>query len=100
MYAEDLADFIFYALDNFEKMPKNLNVGLGQDYTINEYYQAIAGVVGYTGEFKHDLSKPVGMKQKLIDDAKLKEFGWSYKTSLEAGIKKTYEFYLSEYCND
>jgi GDP-L-fucose synthase len=100
MYAEDLAEFIFYALDNFAAMPQNLNVGLGADYTINEYYQAVADVVGYTGDFKHDLSKPVGMKQKLIDDAKLKEFGWGYKTSLEAGIQKTYEFYLSEYFND
>ncbi len=100
MYAEDLAEFVFYAVENFSTMPQNLNVGLGTDYTINEYYQAIAGVVGYTGKFKHDLSKPVGMKQKLIDDARLEEFGWSYKTSLDAGIKQTYEFYLSEYCND
>lgn len=100
MYAEDLADFVFYAINNFEKMPQNLNVGLGTDYTINEYYQAIAEVVGYTGKFKHDLSKPVGMKQKLIDDKKLKKFGWHFKTELKAGIKKTYEFYLSEYCND
>ncbi|PKH87999.1 GDP-L-fucose synthase family protein [Colwellia sp. Bg11-28] len=100
MYAEDLAEFIFYALDNFAAMPQNLNVGLGTDYTINEYYQAVSDVVGYTGEFKHDLSKPVGMRQKLIDDAKLKTFGWGYKTSLQAGIQKTYDFYLSEYCND
>lgn len=100
MYVEDLAEFIFYALDNFAAMPQNLNVGLGTDYTINEYYKAVADVVGYTGDFKHDLSKPVGMRQKLIDNAKLREFGWGYKTSLEAGIQKTYEFYLREYCND
>ncbi|MEY8215295.1 MAG: NAD-dependent epimerase/dehydratase family protein, partial [Colwellia sp.] len=104
MYAEDLAEFIFYAIDNFEKMPQNLNVGLGTDYSINEYYQAVAKVVGFTGSFKHDLSKPVGMKQKLIDDQKLKEFDWAYKTSLEDGIQKTYDFYLNEYlreyCND
>jgi nucleoside-diphosphate-sugar epimerase len=100
MYAEDLAEFIFYAIDNFESMPQNLNVGLGTDHTINEFYQAIASVVGYTGSFKHDLSKPVGMKQKLIDDKKLTEFGWSHKTSLKVGIKKTYDFYLGEYCND
>jgi len=100
MYAEDLAKFIFYAIDNFEKMPQNLNVGLGTDFTINEYYQAVANVVGYKGSFKHDLSKPVGMRQKLIDDKKLLEFGWSHITELEAGIKKTYEFYLSENCND
>lgn len=100
MYAEDLADFIFFAIQHFERMPQNLNVGLGTDYTINEYYQTIARVVGFTGGFRHDLTKPVGMKQKLIDDTKLKEFGWSYKTELESGINKTYQFYLSELCND
>jgi nucleoside-diphosphate-sugar epimerase len=100
MYAEDLADFIFYAINNFEKMPQNLNVGLGTDFTINKYYQTVSNVVGYKGKFKHDLTKPVGMKQNLIDDKKLKEFGWSYKTELETGIQKTYKFYLSEYCND
>jgi nucleoside-diphosphate-sugar epimerase len=100
MYAEDLAEFIFYALDNFTKMPQNLNVGLGTDYTINEYYQAVADVVGYKGKFKHDLTKPVGMRQKLIDVNKLKTYGWGYKTSLETGIQKTYNFYLNEYCND
>ncbi|MGL4474123.1 MAG: GDP-L-fucose synthase family protein [Shewanella sp.] len=100
MYAEDLADFIFYAIDNFESMPQNLNVGLGTDNTINEFYQEIAKVVGYTGIFKHDLSKPVGMKQKLIDDKKLTKFGWRHKTNLNVGIKKTYEFYLGECCND
>lgn len=100
MYAEDLAAFVFYAIDHFKQMPQNLNVGLGTDYTINEYYQAVARVVGYRGRFKHDLSKPVGMKQKLIDDTKLKAFGWSHSTCLEAGIKKTYQFYLNEYDND
>ena len=97
MYAGDLANFIFYAIDNFQKMPQNLNVGLGQDYSINEYYQVIAKVVGYKGIFKHDLTKPVGMKQKLIDNKKLKEFGWSYTTSLEEGIRKTYSYYSKCY---
>lgn len=100
MYAEDLADFIYYALENFDKMPQNINVGLGHDYTINEYYQAIAKVVGYKGKFIHDLTKPIGMKQKLIDDTKLTKFGWKHKTSLEDGIKKIYEYYLKEVIND
>ena len=100
MYAEDLADFIFYAIEGFSDMPQNINVGLGTDYTINEYYQTIAKVVGFKGKFKHDLDKPVGMKQKLIDDTKLANFGWSYKTSLEMGIKKTFQYYLSEQVND
>jgi GDP-L-fucose synthase len=100
MYAEDLADFIYYALENFDSMPQNINVGLGEDYTINEYYKAISKVIGYEGEFIHDLSKPVGMKQKLIDDTKLKEFGWGYKTSLDNGIKKIFKYYLEEVLDD
>ena len=100
MYANDLADFVYYALENLELMPQNINVGLGTDYTINEYYRAISKVIGYEGEFIHDLSKPVGMKQKLIDDTKLQEFGWNYKTSLEDGIKKIYKYYVKEVLND
>jgi len=100
MYVEDLANFIYYALENFENMPQNINVGLGHDYTINEYYKAIADVIGYQGKFVHDLSKPVGMKQKLIDDSKLQKFGWKYKTSLENGIKKTYKYYVKELLYD
>ena len=95
MYAGDLADFVFYAINDFENMPQNINVGLGHDYTINEYYEAISQVIGFEGKFEHDLSKPVGMKQKLIDHSKLKAFGWSYKTELKNGIEKTYEFYLN-----
>jgi GDP-L-fucose synthase len=97
MYAEDLANFISYAIDHFQEMPQNINVGLGHDYTINKYYQAVATIVGYEGSFVHDLTKPVGMKQKLIDDSLLKIFGWQYKTSLEDGLKQTYQFYLEHH---
>ena len=94
MYAEDLADFIFFAIDNFERMPQNLNLGLGHDYSINEYYTAIASVIGYSGQFENDLSKPVGMRQKIVDITELKQFGWSHKTSLVNGIRQAYEFYI------
>ena len=100
MYTGDLADFVFYALANFEKMPQNINVGLGFDYTINEYYEAIAEAVGFTGKFVHDLSKPIGMKQKLIDDSKLKQFGWKHHTSLKEGIKNTLDYFKTEVLHD
>jgi GDP-L-fucose synthase len=100
MYAGDLADFIIYAIQNFSKMPQNINVGLGHDYTINEYYQIIANVIGYEGEFTHDLTKPTGMKQKLIDHTKLLEFGWKYKTTLQEGIENIYNFYKQTTTNE
>lgn len=94
MYSADLADFVFFALDNWEKIPEAINVGLGFDYTINDYYQTISKTLGYKGEFHHDLTKPEGMKRKLISTKKTDELGWKARTSLEEGIKKAYEFYL------
>lgn len=100
MYAGDLADFIYFALPRFNELPQLLNVGLGHDYTINEYYHTVAAELGFTGGFKHDLTKPVGMKQKLIDATKLHAFGWQAKTSLAQGIRKAYDYYLELNKND
>ena len=100
MYAADLANFIFYAIPNFKEMPQNINVGLGKDYSINEYYKSIAKIVGFKGSFVHDLTKPIGMKQKLIDATRLKTFGWSSKTSLQEGLTKTFEFYKKTLNNE
>jgi hypothetical protein len=49
----------------------------------------IADAVGYKATLNHDLSKPDGMRQKLIYDRKLQVFGWSDKTNLSSAIKKT-----------
>lgn len=95
MYAEDLADAIFFALDHLVELPNMVNVGLGFDYTINEYYEYIAKVVNYQGKFKHDISKPVGMKQKLVNVDKLQQLGWVHKFSLAEGLEKTYQYYLN-----
>ncbi len=94
MYSGDLADCIAYSLKNFDKMPAYLNVGLGHDYTVDEYYEAIAKVVGYTGRFTHNTEKPEGMKRKLTDVRNLHTFGWRAGTSLEEGLQKTFAFYL------
>ena len=96
MYAGDFADFVYYAIAHFELMPQSINVGLGCDYTINEYYHKIADIVGYQGRFSHDLSRPTGMQRKLIDDTSLKTFGWQPRTSLDQGLKKTYDYFLNE----
>lgn len=97
MYAGDLADFVLFACDNFDKLAQNTNVGLGFDYSINDYYQAIADVIGFDGSFEHDLTKPVGMKRKLVDVSFLQGMNWKPKTNLADGIKKTFEYFKSEY---
>lgn len=96
MYTGDLADFILFSLNNFESIPDLINVGLGYDYSITEYYKTIADIIGYQGEFLYDHTKPAGMKQKLVDIRKQSKLGWIPKTTLESGIQKTYNFYINE----
>lgn len=94
MYVGDLADCIAYCIKSWEKVPALMNVGLGYDYTVNEYYETVKKILSYNGSFSHDLAKPVGMKQKLLDVTRAKAVGWTAKTSLEDGIKQTYEYFL------
>lgn len=96
MYSGDLADALVRAIEEFEVLPAMMNIGLGHDYTINEYYQAAADVMGYTGTFVHDLSKPVGMARKLVSVERQLAWGWRAQNELRSGIEKTYEYYLRE----
>jgi GDP-L-fucose synthase len=94
MYSADLADAVFNAARNMEILPNKINIGIGNDYTINEYYETIAEVLGWNGIFTHDLSKPVGMMRKLCDTSLQSNWGWKPKTSLKIGLMKTYQYYL------
>ena len=85
------------ALADLPKLPPVMNIGLGTDHSINDYYATVAKVIGWTGRFTHDLSRPVGMKQKLLAIDAQTGWGWTAPTSLEDGIRATYEFYLQEH---
>lgn len=93
MYAGDLADCIWTAVKNFAELPPIMNVGLGKDYSVKEYYKIICEIIGYSGEIVCDLTKPIGMKNKLVDTSLQTKFGWTPKTDLKDGIKETVEYY-------
>ena len=97
MYAPDLADAVLRAAVDIETCPELINIGLGHDFTINEYYSEVADVIEWEGKFVHDLTRPVGMNQKLCDTRRATEWGWSAPTSLRVGIEETYKFYCERY---
>ena len=96
MYAGDLSDAIMRAVTNFDTLPSYMNIGLGHDHTVNDYYQVAADVMGYTGSFVHDVKKPVGMARKLVSVERQKAWGWTARNTLRQGIEKTYSYYLKE----
>ena len=93
LYAGDLADCLVRAVELFETLPGTMNVGVGDDHAVDEYYSVAAEVLGWKGRFVHDLAKPVGMKRKLVSVERQLAWGWSPKTDLREGIARTYEYY-------
>jgi GDP-L-fucose synthase len=100
LYVEDLADAISFSLENtdakdiYEKGISQINIGTGKDISISDLAKLISGIVGFKGEIINDLSKPDGTPRKLMDVSRINNLGWKYKTELEDGIKKTYEWFI------
>ncbi|WP_251979781.1 GDP-L-fucose synthase family protein [Salinibacter ruber] len=99
LYVEDLADAVRFVLETPEEEIREvaadgmLNVGVGEDLSINELMALIQEVVGHEGPIEHDRSKPDGTPRKLVDTSRMDALGWTADTSLRAGIEKTYDWY-------
>jgi GDP-L-fucose synthase len=102
LYVEDLADAVRFVLETPEEEIREvaadgmLNVGVGEDLSINELMALIQGVVGHEGAVEHDRSKPDGTPRKLVDTSRMDALGWTADTSLRAGIEKTYDWYREQ----
>lgn len=92
-YARDVTDWLVQALPSLEDLPLRMNLGMGVDFTVTEYYRAVAGCIGYDGDFTYDTSRPTGMRRKLMDSSQARHFGWAPKTDLNRGLELTYQFY-------
>ena len=95
MYSEDLADAIWFCLKKIDDLPQTINIGVGKDYSVREYYDEVSRVVNLKSIYEYDLSKPVGMAQKLLDSSLINKLGWKPKFTLKEGIKATYNYFLS-----
>lgn len=94
LYADDMADAAVFFMNNYHGN-EFINVGMGKDVSISELAEIIARVVGFNGTIEMDPSKPDGMPRKLMDVSRARNMGWTYKTELEEGIRKTYQDFLN-----
>jgi len=93
-YVDDLADFMIGSLDRLADLPPLLNVGAGVDHSVADYHRYAAEVTGFAGDLEFDVSKPVGMRQKLMSSALAEPFGWSPSTAIREGMALAYADYL------
>jgi len=68
----------------------------GLEISIKELVEVIAKLTAFKGEILLAASKPDGQPRRILDTSKAgEEFGFKAKTSLEEGLKKTIDWYLS-----
>jgi GDP-L-fucose synthase len=102
LYVDDMADASLFVHnlpritfdENTQSMLSHINVGTGTDVTITELAETIKEVVGFTGTFVFDRTKPDGTPRKLLDTALLKRLGFSNTISLKMGLEIAYENFI------
>lgn len=73
-----------------------INIGCGEDIAIKALAALVAEIVGYRGAISYDTDKPDGTPRKLVDIQRIRALGWAPEIGLQAGIRETYAWYLSE----
>jgi GDP-L-fucose synthase len=96
LFVDDLADAVVFLMQRYSAEP-HVNIGCGSDITINEFAALIADVVGFRGGFAHDLGRPDGAPQKLLDVGRINALGWTAPTPLRDGLTRTYRWYLEQF---
>ncbi len=95
LYVNDMADACVFLMEK-GVTDGIFNIGTGEDVTIRELAHTVMDVVGFKGEIIFDASKPDGTPRKLLNVDKMKELGWTAKTSLRDGIAAAYADFLNE----
>ena len=96
LFVEDLAEALIFLMNNYNDS-EIINVGTGKDISILDLTKLMCKIIGYDGKIIFDSSKPNGTMRKVLDVSKINKLGWEAKTSLEEGIKKTYQYFLKEF---
>jgi len=93
LHVDDLAQACLLLMNKYSE-PGTINLGSGQEITIQALAETIAMVVGYHGKLEFDKSKPDGTPRKIMDSSRIQALGWTPKTSLKQGIQEVYQWYL------
>ena len=104
LHVDDLASACIYfmqrSVSDFKRdgsvLPL-LNIGVGQDQTIQDLAQMVMKAVGFQGGIEFDPSKPDGTPRKLLDVSRANGLGWRAEIPLNQGIANAYDDFLSRY---
>lgn len=100
LYVEDLAEAISFCLKNvnasdiYKQEISHLNCGSNKEISILELTSLIKNIIAYKGDITFDNSKPDGTYRKKMNNARISKIGFNPRTSLEEGLRRTYNWYI------
>ncbi|HQZ38584.1 MAG TPA: GDP-L-fucose synthase [Vicinamibacterales bacterium] len=93
LHVDDLADAAVFLMNGYADMA-HINVGTGEDLTIEALARLVGSVVHPAARIVFDATKPDGAPRKLLDVSRLHALGWRHRIGLDEGIARTYEWFL------
>jgi GDP-L-fucose synthetase len=93
IFIDDIADACIFLMNHYSG-DECVNVGVGNDLSINKLAEKIKSITKFNGEILHDFTKPDGVKRRLLDSSKIYNMGWRPRYTLDEGLKLTYNDYL------
>lgn len=93
LHADDCADALVHLLKVYSGH-EHVNVGSGEDMTIEALARLVMEVVGYDGVLEKDLTKPDGTPRKLMKADRLRGLGWAPRIGMRDGLQDAYRWFL------
>ena len=93
LHADDCADALVFLMKYYDQ-EGHINVGCGQDVTIEELARLVMQTVGLEGPIRKNTSKPDGTPRKLMDISRIRSMGWSPAIELQDGLRTAYRWFL------
>ena len=96
LYSDDAGDACVFLMNNYKDAESIINIGCGEDVSINELAEQIKKVVGYEGNLVFDTTKPDGTMKKQLDVNKINNLGWKFTIKLDDGLQLAYKDFLQK----
>jgi GDP-L-fucose synthase len=95
LYVDDAAQAIVMAAERYDGGDP-VNVGSGVEISIRDLAEKIAALTEFRGRIVWDTSKPNGQPRRCLDVSRAeREFGFRAGTGLDAGLRRTIEWYVA-----
>jgi len=97
LHVEDAAEGIVLAAERYDKSDP-VNLGAGSEVAIRDLAERVRRLSGFAGRIRWNTSYPNGQPRRALDTSRaLAEFGFRARVGLEEGLRRTIDWYETQF---